>query len=221
MPLPASRQSSSRRSPALHLIDVCHNLYSRGYVTATDGNVSVRLKNGNILTTRSMLNKGETTATDLVEVDLEGRVVRGKGVPSTEVKMHLLIYRSRPDAGGVVHAHPTYATGFAAAGQPIPGDILPEVAMTFGEIPVAPYATPSTDKLASSLRPYLDRSPAILLQNHGVVTFGRDLTEAYYRMEKVEHAAHIIYVARMLGGEKPLPAGEVKKLQALLKTRSR
>lgn len=212
-----SRSAHSRAGIAAQLIDVCHALYERRYVTATDGNVSVRLPNGNILATRSVLNKGKATAADLVEVDPSGTVVRGKGAASTELKMHLFVYKHRPDALAVVHAHPAYATGFAVAGKPIPEDVLPEVAVNLGGVPLAKYATPSTDALARSLAPFVHTHPAILLQNHGVVTFGSSLEDAFDKMEKVEHAAHILAVAEIVGGIKRLPKGEVRKLRSVYK----
>jgi L-fuculose-phosphate aldolase len=197
------------------LIEVCHRLYAKGYVTATDGNVSVRLENGNFLTTRTSINKGMATADDLVEVDGDGKPLASGLRPSTEIGMHLFIYAQRPDVNAVVHAHPTYATGFATARQPLSECIFPEVIVGFGAIPLAHYATPSTEEVAQSLGPYVKNADAILLTNHGVVTYGNGLMDAYFKMEKVEHAAHITFVARMLGGEKLLSAEEIEKLRAV------
>ena len=196
-----------------HLLDVCHHLYTKGFVTATDGNVSARLENGNILATRSSINKGMVTENDLVEVTIDGEQVRGSGRPSTELGMHLFIYQLRPDVHAVVHAHPTYATGFATARIPLTECLFPEVIVGLGAIPLADYATPSTPEVAASLAPFLKNADAILLANHGVVTYGSDLLEAYFKMEKVEHAAHITFVARMLGGEKTLSNAELEKLR--------
>ncbi len=203
-----------------HLIDVCHRLYARGMVTATDGNVSVRLANGNILATRSGINKGMVTENDFVEVTLDGTQVGGSGKPqggkpSTEIAMHLFIYQQRRDANAVVHAHPTYATGFATARIPLDGCVFPEVIVGLGAIPLAEYATPSTGEVADSLAPFVKNSEAILLANHGAVTFGPDLYDAYFKMEKVEHAAHITFVARMLGGARSLNEQELDKLRGV------
>ncbi len=197
------------------LIDICHRLYAKGFVTATDGNVSVRLENGNFLTTRTSVNKGAVTAEDLVEADLTGKSLTSNLKPSTEFGMHLYIYSQRPDVNAVVHAHPTYATGFAAARQALDTCVFPEVIVGLGAIPLADYATPSTDEVASSLAPYVKNADAILLANHGVVTYGKDLYDAYFKMEKVEHAAHIMFVARLLGGEKALSSAQVEKLRAI------
>jgi L-fuculose-phosphate aldolase len=195
------------------LIDVCHRLYERRMVTATDGNVSVRLPNGNILTTRSGINKGDVTAGDFVEVKKCGEQVYGTGKPSTELGMHLYIYAKRPDIHAVVHAHPVYATGFATARIPLDACMFPEVIVGLGAIPLAEYATPSTEEVAASLAPFVKQAEAILLANHGVVTYAGGVEEAYFRMEKVEHAAQITFVATLLGGPQSLTAADVARLR--------
>ncbi|MGH2566736.1 MAG: class II aldolase/adducin family protein [Bacteroidota bacterium] len=205
----------SRTDIAHQLILVCHRLSEKGFVTAMDGNVSARLENGNILVTPSALNKGRVATSDLVEVKANGEPVTLNRKPSTELDMHLFIYRVRADVQAVVHAHPTYATGFATARIPLNECLFPEVIVGLGAIPLAPYATPSTKEVAEALAPYVGTADAILLSNHGVVTYGKDLDDAYFKMEKVEHAAHIAFVARMLGGEKPLTAAEIEKLRAI------
>lgn len=207
------------------IVDICHQLYTIRFVTATDGNVSVRLENSNILTTRTGINKGMITEDDLVEIDFQGEVVIRNPPskrdeirnfrPSSEIGMHLYIYSQRPDVKAVVHAHPPYATGFATARQPLNECLFPEVIVGLGAIPLADYATPSTEEVSKSLEPYVKIADAILLANHGVVTYGKDLWDAYFKMEKVEHAAHITFVARMLGGEKPLSPEDIEKLRAI------
>ncbi|MBI4811345.1 MAG: class II aldolase/adducin family protein [Ignavibacteriales bacterium] len=204
------------------LVDICHRIYAKGFVTATDGNVSVRLENGNILTTRTAINKGMVTENDLIEVDKDGNTITHIHPPSsilyhpsTEIGMHLYIYSLRPDVNAVVHAHPPYATGFATAGQPLNECLFPEVIVGLGAIPLAEYATPSTEEVSKSLEPYVKIADAILLANHGVVTYGKDLWDSYFKMEKVEHVAHITFIARMLGGEKPLTPEDIEKLRAI------
>jgi L-fuculose-phosphate aldolase len=206
---------------AHQLVAVCRNLYAHGFVTASDGNVSSRLPNGNILATPTSLNKGRVVESDLVEVTLDGAIVHPGRAPSTELGMHLYIYRQRPDIQAVVHAHPTYATGFAAANIPLDQPLLPEVIIGLGPIPLAKIALPSTQEMADSIAPYVQSASAILLANHGVVTFGKDLDDAYFKMEKVEHAAHITFVARMLGGEKVLAGEQVKRLKETFSKKKR
>ena len=198
-----------------HIVDVCHRLYARGMVAATDGNVSVRLPGGNILTTRSAINKGMVQEVDLIEVTPTGEHVRGSGKPSTEMSMHLFIYRERPDIHAVVHAHPIYATAFAAARLALDSCVFPEVIVGLGAIPLAEYATPSTQEVSTSLQPFVRTADAILLANHGVVAYGPDIYDAYFKMEKTEHAAHITYVATMLGGPRGLSQADIEKLRAI------
>ncbi|MDI6804027.1 MAG: class II aldolase/adducin family protein [Bacteroidota bacterium] len=199
------------------LIGVCHRLYGKGFVSATDGNVSVRLKTGTFLTTRTGVNKGMVTDEDIIEVNMHGEVVSGNYAPSTELAMHLYIYLQRPDVNAVVHAHPPYATGFATARQPLTGCVFPEVIVGLGAIPLAEYATPSTLEVVKAIEPFVKHTDAIMLSNHGVVTYGNDLYDAYYKMEKVEHAAHITFIARMLGGENLLSQQDVEKLKSISK----
>ncbi len=203
----------SRHEIASHIVLACHRLYERGYVTATDGNISARLANGNILITPTSLNKGQVAESDLVEVTSSGAAITLSRTPSSELSMHLFVYGQRPDVGAVVHAHPSHATGFAAARLPLSTALLPEVIVGLGTIPLAEYATPSTDEVPASLAPYVKETNAVLLSNHGVVTFGGSVEEAFFRMEKVEHAAHILFVARMLGGEKTLTEAEIARLK--------
>ena len=197
------------------MIDVCHRLYARGFVAATDGNVSARLPSGSLLTTRAGLNKGLATEGDLVKVSANGQQLEGKAKPSTELRMHLAIYRQRPDVQAVVHAHPVYATAFAVAGIALDRPVLPEVLVGLGGIPLARYATPSTEGVGASLKPFIKHNSAILLQNHGVVTLGTDLHDAYFKMEKVEQVARIVYLATQLGGARELSAEEIEQLRSV------
>jgi L-fuculose-phosphate aldolase len=203
----------SRSGIAHHIIDVCRSLHKNGFVSALDGNVSARLPNGNFLTTPTSVNKGRVRVSDLVEVDRDGVPVRRGRIPSMEIGMHLFIYKKRPEVRAVVHAHPPYATGFATAHVPLDQPLFPEVISGVGPIPLASFAAPWTSEVAASIAPYVKSATAILLMNHGVVTYGKDLDEAYFRMEKVEHAAHVVLIARLLGGEKPLTTKQVQKLR--------
>ena len=153
-------------------------LHQRGFVAATDGNLSVRLSDNRILATPTCMSKGCMRAADLVIVDSGGRVVSGKRNVSSEIGMHLLIYRLRPDIKGIVHAHPPTATGFAAAGVPLNQPLVCEVVIGLGSIPLAKYGTPGTNELTDALEPLIPGFDAILMSNHGVVAYGRDLEQA-------------------------------------------
>jgi L-fuculose-phosphate aldolase len=187
-------------------------LHECGFVAATDGNLSVRLSDDRILSTPTCMSKGAMRPSDLVIVDMEGRVVSGKRNVSSEIGMHLLIYRLRPDVKGIVHAHPTTATGFAAAGVPLNQPLVCEVVIGLGSIPLAKYGTPGTAELTDALEPLVPEFDAILMSNHGVVAYGVDLDQAYMKMETVEHFARIALVAHQLGQQKPLGTAELEKL---------
>ena len=159
--------------------------------------------------------KGFMTPDMMCITDLEGRKLQGDRDPSSEMKMHLEVYRQRPDAQAVVHAHPPIATGFAVAGIPLDRAVLAEVVTTLGSVPIADYATPSTNELPEAVRKYVKAHDGMLLANHGALTLGADLFAAYFKMETIEHFAKISLVARMLGGERLLSREEVFRLQGL------
>ena len=187
-------------------------LHERGFVAATDGNLSVRLSENRILSTPTCMSKGGMRTSDLVIVDMEGRLVSGKRKVSSEIGMHLLIYRLRPDVKGIVHAHPPTATGFAASGMALNRPLVCELVVGLGCVPLARYGTPGTPELSEALQPLIPQYDAILMANHGVVAYGEDLHQAYMKMETVEHFAKISLVAHLLGHEQPLNDQEVAKL---------
>ena len=189
-------------------------LHDRGYVAAMDGNLSVRLDEDRILATPTSMCKGMMRPSDMVVVDLDGHCLRGQHCVSSEIGMHLLIYRQRPDIRGIVHAHPRTATGFAAAGIPLNKPLVCEVVIGLGSIPLAKYGTPGTPELAEALEPLVPQYDAILMSNHGVVTYGTDLHQAYMKMETVEHFAQIALVTHLLGRQQPLGSEELGKLMA-------
>src|SRR5436853_2066909 len=189
-------------------------LHERGFVAATDGNLSVRLCPNRILSTPTCMSKGEMRPSDLVVVDMEGRLISGKRKVSSEIGMHLLIYRLRSDIKGIVHAHPPTATGFAAAGVPLNQPLVCEVVIGLGSIPLAKYGTPGTPELTDALAPLVPQYDAILMSNHGVVAYGVDLHHAYMKMETVEHFAQIALVTHLLGRQQPLGNEELEKLMA-------
>ena len=190
-------------------------LHEQFFVAATDGNLSVRLEDGSILCTPTCLCKGMMAPDDLVIVNANGEMLRGHRSPSSEIAMHLLIYRLRPDVHAVVHAHPPTATGFAAAGVALTQPLVSEIVIALGEIPLAPYATPGSPALSESLRPLIADHDAILMANHGVVTYGADLGGAYMKMETVEHFARVVLVTQQIGRQQLLPEAEVAKLKEL------
>jgi L-fuculose-phosphate aldolase len=194
------------------ICNIGRSLYRRGFVVACEGNLSIRIGNDRILVTPAGACKGLLAPGDLLVTDLDGLVVSGTGRPSSEMQMHLRVYRSRPEVGAVCHAHPPIATGFAAAGRALEEAVLPEVVMDLGTIPLAPYGTPGTMELSAGLQSLVPNHDAILLANHGVVTCAQDLVTAYYRMETVEHFAHVLWTAETLGGPHLLPRAEVRKL---------
>lgn len=190
-------------------------LHSCGFIAATDGNLSVRLDDTRVLVTPTGMSKGMMKASDLVIVDMDGRKLKGRREATSEIGMHLLIYRLRPDVRAVVHAHPRTATGFAAAGIALNQPLVCEVVIGLGQIPLAPYGTPGTPELAETLRPLIPHYDAILMANHGVVTYGVDLLSAYMKMETVEHFAQITLVTQVLGKQQPLDCGNLDKLVAV------
>jgi L-fuculose-phosphate aldolase len=190
-------------------------MYERGFIAATDGNISARLEENCLLITPTCMCKGMMAEDDLVIVDMNGRKLEGTRNTSSEVAMHLLIYRMRPDVRGIVHAHPPTATGFAAAGIALDQPLISEIVLTLGAVPLAPYGCPGTEELSNSLRPYIHDHEAILMANHGVVTYADDLERAFMHMETVEHLAKISLVTRTLGHQNVLAEDEVKKLTAI------
>jgi L-fuculose-phosphate aldolase len=199
------------------IVEIGRRLWVRGYTASNDGNISVRLDGRRLLMTPANVCKGFMTPEMMVVTDLDGKVLSAAPgrKPSSEMLMHLVVYRHRPDVGAVVHAHPPTATGFAVAGIALDRAVLAEVVTTLGSIPLADYGTPSTQELASTVEPFVKAHDALLLANHGALALGRDLFAAYYKMETIEHFAGISLVARLLGREHLLSRDEVDRLQAL------
>jgi L-fuculose-phosphate aldolase len=197
------------------IVEVGRRLYARGYTASNDGNISVRLGSDRLLMTPTSVCKGFMTVDMMVITDLDGKKLEGERNPSSEMQMHLEVYRRRPDVNAVVHAHPPLATGFAVAGIPLDRAVLAEVVCTLGSVPIAEYATPSTKELPAAVGKYVQAHDGMLLANHGALTLGKDVFSAYYKMETIEHFAKISLVARLLGGERILSREEVFRLQDL------
>ena len=191
-------------------------LYDRGYVAANDGNISVRVGEGRLLITPSGVSKGRMTPDMLLVTDLDGTVSEGNRQPSSEGKMHLEVYRGRPDVNAVVHAHPPVSTAFAVCRRGLETPYLSELVAGLGQVPCTPsFAMLSTEEVPQSVRPYLADHNALLLANHGALAWGGDLWEAFDRLETVEHTAKIVLNAQLLGGGIPLTEEEVVRLQGL------
>ena len=203
---------ASERQHRLAIVQFGRLLHANRFVAATDGNLSVRLDETRLLATPTCISKGRMRASDLVIVDMEGKRLAGARTVSSEIGMHLLIYRLRPDVHGIVHAHPPTATAFAASGYDLNRPLVCEVVVGLGSIPLARYGTPGTPELSDALAPLIPQHDAILMANHGVVTFGSSLESAFMKMETVEHFARIALVAHLLGNEQPLGEKEVEKL---------
>ncbi|HKV94122.1 MAG TPA: class II aldolase/adducin family protein [Candidatus Angelobacter sp.] len=209
------KAAGKERALREELVSFGKMLHAQGFVAATDGNLSVRLDSSRVLVTPTGFSKGMMRQEDMVIVDLHGKKLSGFYNPSSEIAMHLTIYRMRPDVGGVVHAHPCTATGFASAGIALDEPLCSEVVITLGAVPLAPYATTGTMELSDSLRPFIPFHDAILMANHGVVAYGEDLRRAYMRMEAVEHYAKIVLATRQLGSARSLDSRELEKLVAV------
>jgi L-fuculose-phosphate aldolase len=199
------------------ILDVGKRLWQREFIASNDGNITIRLDDNRLLTTPTGVSKGFMTPDMIIEMDMNGKVISGSGKyrPSSEVKMHIQVYRQREDIRSVVHAHPPVCTSFAVAGIPLNRCVLPEAVLTLGAVPIAPYGTPSTPEIPDSIKPYLENTDAILLANHGALTLGTDLINAYHRMETLEHSAKIIFTAIQLGNVNMIPGPEVKKLMEI------
>ncbi len=196
------------------ICDVCHKMWQQGWVAANDGNVSVKLSDGNFLVTPTGISKSFITPDKLVIIDDNMNIVSAEGnyKPSSEIKMHMRCYAEREDVGAVVHAHPATATGFAVAGKPLDRYSMIETVIAIGSIPLTPYGTPSTNEVPEAIAPYLAEHDVLLLQNHGALTVGTDLITAYYRMETLELFAKISLTAHLLGGAKEIEKEQIDKL---------
>ncbi len=192
-----------------------HKVHAEGLVCATDGNLSIRLDNDHVLITPSGLRKEDMYVEAPIVIDMDGEPVGDSRRPSTEFKVHLEAYRQRPDVRAVIHAHPPKAIAFTIAEAPLETCMLPEVVVTMGDVPVAPYATPSTTALPESMRDLIRQSDTLMLARHGSVTVGKNLADAFKKLEKLEHNAQIMIYARILGGPKPFDQSELARLEGL------
>lgn len=194
------------------IVEVGRWIYQKGWVAANDGNISARLAEDRLLMTPTGVSKGMLSPEQLIVTDLHGNKIAGEGACTTELDMHLAIYRLRPDVNAVLHTHAPVSTGFAAAGRALDLALLPEAIIGLGCVPLAPYGLPGTPELAQSIEPLVGSFNALLLANHGVVTYAHTLRRAFFLMETVEHVAKITLVAELAGGPKALSRREVQRL---------
>ena len=201
------------------MCDICHKMWQLGWVAANDGNLSVKLPDGNFLATPTGISKSFITPEKLVIIDKDANVLEAENGyrPSSEIKMHLRCYKERDDVGAVLHAHPPTATGYAVAPVPLDRYTMIETVAAIGSIPVTPYGTPSTYEVPDAIAPYLQEHDVLLLANHGALTVGSDAITAYYRMEALELFAKISLTAHLLGGEKEISEENIQKLIDLRK----
>ncbi len=207
------------------LVRACHRVYARGFVAGYEGNLSARISPNAVVVTPARLCKGDVTVKDLVTINRGKSAPRGSRRPrsprsdrrpTAELEMHLMVYDERPDVEAVVHAHPPVSTGFAVAGVPVPERALPEVIVGLGAIPLVPYALPGTAELANAIRKCVKTANAFLLANHGVLTVGTTIEEAYYRMEMVEQVARSVLAARIIGAPVELTEAQIEALHELI-----
>ena len=196
------------------ICEIGKRIYDRGMVANNDGNISVKIGPDEFLCTPTGVSKGFMTPEFICKVDAKGNVIQAnKGFkPSSEIKMHMRVYEKRPDVGAVVHAHPTFATSFAIAGIPLTQPIMPEAVISLGCVPIAEYGTPSTMEIPDNLEKYLPYFDAVLLENHGALSWSTDLLAAYHKMESLEFYAELLYKSKMLGGPKEFDKENIKKL---------
>ncbi|MBQ7034727.1 MAG: class II aldolase/adducin family protein [Clostridia bacterium] len=196
------------------ICEIGKRIYVQGMDASNDGNISVKLNDNEFLCTPTGVSKGFMTPEYICKVDRDGKVIQANPgfKPSSEIKMHMRVYKERPDVTAVVHAHPMYATAFAIAGIPLTQPIMPEAVIALGCVPIAEYGTPSTEEIPDAVSKYLQSFDAVLLENHGALSFSDSLLSAYHKMESVEFYAKLLYLSRQLGGPKELSEAQVQRL---------
>lgn len=202
------------------ICEIGRRAYNRGMGAANDGNISVLLDDGTLLCTPTGVSKGFMTPDMICRIDRQGDPVEdSRFTPSTEMKMHLCVYDHREDVRAVVHAHPLYATVHAICGKPLTQQIMPESTMFLGEVPLTPYGLPSTTELCDAIIPALEKHDAILLENHGALSYGHDLQSAYFKMEALDYYAKVVFLAASYGGAREFSAEQVEKLLDVRRTK--
>ena len=195
-----------------HMCEIGRRLYAKGFAAANDGNITYRLNDKEILCTPTMISKGYMKPDDICKVDYDGKQLAGTKKRTSEVLLHLVVYKLNPKVNAVVHCHPPHATAFAVAHEPIPKCVLPEVEVFLGEIPIAKYETPGNQKFADTIAPYVKDSNTILLANHGTITFGPTLDNAYFNTEIIDAYCRILILAKQLGRVNYFDEGQTREL---------
>ena len=201
------------------ICEIGKRIYDKGFIAANDGNISVKINSNEFLCTPTGVSKGFMTPDMICKVDATGKVLQSKGVyrPSSEIKMHLRVYKERPDVNSVVHAHPPYATSYAIVGIPLTEPIMPEAIIVLGCVPIAAYGTPSTDEIPNNVAKYLQHYDAMLLENHGALSYAGDLLAAYHKMESLEFYAKLLFISNQIGKPQQLDKQRVSRLYELRK----
>src|ERR1700753_3569200 len=181
------------------MCEVGRRVHNKGFAAANDGNISYRLSEDRVLCTPTRVSKGFMKPDDLCIVDMDGKQVSGKRKRSSEILLHLTIMKTRPDVKWCVHCPPPHATAFAVAHEPIPKCTMPEFEVFLGEVAIAPYETPGTQAFADTVIPYVKDTDTILLANHGTITVGKDLEDAYFKTEIIDAYCRILLLTRQLG----------------------
>lgn len=194
------------------LIQIGQKLYQKGFIVASEGNISIRLNDEKILATVKGVEKGNLTEKDLVTIDPSGKPLELNKKPSSEIKMHLKAYQQRPDVKAIVHAHPPYAISLTLAGIKLDKPYLPESVILLGSVPTIPYARPSTNQVAESIQPFVEKTDVMILERHGSLTLGKSLDEAYHKLDILEHTAKIVWLAKQLNSIQPIDNEEVQKI---------
>jgi len=194
------------------ICDIGHRIWLRGYCSGNEGNLSVRIGPDRVLCTPTLVSKGFLKPADICTVDMDGKQLDGQKPRTSEILIHLQLYKARPDIQAVVHAHPPHLTAFAVARRNIPLCVTPEMEVFVGQVPIAEYATPGTEDLAKTLLPYVDKVNTVLLANHGAVCWSKSLEDAYFKMEVADSYCRILILAAHLGGATQLPDPQVREL---------
>jgi L-fuculose-phosphate aldolase len=194
------------------ICEIGKRVYEKGFVASNDGNISVRIEDDVFICTPTGVSKGFMSPEMLIKVDGKGNLLEGDRKPTSEIKMHLRVYEERPDIRSIVHVHPPFATAFAISGIPLDQATMPETIVTLGTIPIASYGTPSTEEIPNAISPYIHHHNGVLLENHGALTWGETLEQAYFLMESLEFCAKINWIARQMNGDRELSQQNVERL---------